>query len=147
MAHCFPCGSHLSSVPGRSGALTSGDGAAVGSCFEFGHLVFWHEAGFVEPRNAFVVGWGWGKPLYQGLDKGRPPRMQEIDLFVNLVKPRANRPAVKGDGLAGVAWQDERLRWQGEEFVQAAVEERGARSRLLAARMQIRTPDTGQKER
>ena len=102
--------------------MTSGDGTAVCSCFEFGYIAFRHQTRFVECDDPFVVGRGRGKPLQKGFDKHRLRRVQETDLLVDLGKPRANRRAIEGHGLTRVPRQDERLRWQREELVQAVVE-------------------------
>ena len=126
--------------------MPSGDGTAVCSCFEFGYIVIRHQARFVECDDAFVVGWGRRKQPQEGLDKRRQRRMQEADVLVDLGKPCANRLAIERHGLTGVSRQDERLRRQREELVQAVVEMRGARSRFLLTGVQVRTPDAGRKE-
>ena len=85
--------------------------------------------------------------MHQDLDKHRLRHVQQADLLVDLGQPRTNWHTVERHGLAGVPWQDERLRWQREELVQAVVEQRGARSRFLGVRVQVGTPDAGRKER
>lgn len=97
--------------------MPSGDGTAVGSCFELGDIVIWHQTRFVECDDPFVVGRGRGKSFQKGFDKHRLRRVQDADVLVDLGKPRANRRAIEGHGLTRVSWQHQRLRGQREELV------------------------------
>jgi hypothetical protein len=63
--------------------------------------------------------------------------MQDGNLLADLGKRRANWRAIKRHRLTRVSWQDERLRRQREELVQAVVEQRGPRSRFLGVSMQV----------
>ena len=70
----------------------------------------------------------------------------DADLLIDLGQGRAHRLAIEWHGLTRMTRQDERLRRQSEELVQAVVEEGGPRSCFLLISVQVRTPDTGGKE-
>src|SRR5258708_16080603 len=102
-----------------------------------------YQTRFVERDDPFVVGWGRGKPLQKRFDKHRPRRVQEADPLVDLGKLHADRLAIEWHGLTRVPRQDERLRWQREQLLQAVVERGGARPRFLLISVQVSTAVTG----
>src|SRR2546425_5893765 len=127
----------LAPRPSRMGDDVSGNGAAIGARLQLGGVIR-QRAGFVEGDNAVMVRWCWREPgedlaheRFLGLAQERRP-------LLDFPQGRADRPVVKGHGLARMSRQDDGLRRQCDQPVQGRVEYVSPATRLLCSGLQVR---------
>src|SRR5258708_2794232 len=73
-------------------------------------------------------------------------RVDDADLLVDLGKRGNDGDTIKHHRGAGMSWEDQRLRREREQLVQAVVENRSSRSRFMLISPQVRIPHACRKE-
>src|SRR6266567_3140534 len=127
--------------------FASGDGTAVCSCFESGHIAFRQETHLIERDDPAVVGRRRWETHHELLDKQVAWRVDDPHRLNDLSKPRSDGNTIKWYWLAGMPRKHECVCGEREQLVQAVIEGGSACSRLLFIGLQVRTSDACREER